>query len=390
MTNSTTGNFSFWLGKIHVVGVSGEAARKGFLENRFLSFNEASPLVGHGPEFVPPLHRIYHPVSHNGRSWFQLRLLEMQKSEQLAKRLPGVARDARTTFEGMARNPSGVTNPSNACYNLVVKQGCRVVCTDEISDDPKSLKSLIGYLSLLMHTGSLYRHTLPWLPSIPHLKRHYGRHGLSSIVTPVVNKRMRGGSPRADDSLQLLIDTGDGKDMIIHFLIGTLFFATANAGYMAGALLNVVAHHTVWQEKIYSEIKAIAKSHSTKKEAPLVEQLDSMPLEAWESLSPSLDLCFKEAARFWVAFPMARRNLSSNSIPIPGSKEVIPGNGFVAYNCTEVHFDEDLYPNPSSFEPERFLPGREEFKKQAYGCKHSMVLRLAPVPLIKPLFIFMT
>ncbi|KAA6409264.1 MAG: cytochrome P450 [Lasallia pustulata] len=34
MEKSETGNFSFWLGKNHVVGVPGEAARKMYMDNR--------------------------------------------------------------------------------------------------------------------------------------------------------------------------------------------------------------------------------------------------------------------------------------------------------------------------------------------------------------------
>ncbi|SLM38961.1 cytochrome p450 [Lasallia pustulata] len=101
-----------------------------------------------------------------------------------------------------------------------------------------------------------------------------------------------------------------------------LFIAGANAGVLSGAMLNIVAHHPDWQGKIYGKFKAAAEAHSTNKDAPLVEQLDSIPLESWDMSFPSIDLCYKEAIRMWVAFPMGRLNDTPNPIPIPGTDEV--------------------------------------------------------------------
>jgi cytochrome P450 len=382
MEKSKTGNFSFWLGKNHVVGVSGEAARKMYLDNRSLDLIKGITLIGHGPDFIAGratvVHDIWKPTLPNGRTFSQRRLLDLQKSEQLAKRLPRVTRDARAAFEAMAKNPSGVTNPAKACYRIVVTQGSRVVCTDEISDDPKLLESLLGYLPILQSTSSLHLLAFPWLSymSISYWKRRYGRYGVSSIVTPIVNRRMKKGAPRVDDALQTLIDNGDSKDYMINFFISMLFIAGANAGVLSGAMLNIVAHHPDWQEKIYGEIKAAAEAHSKNKDAPLVEQLDSIPLEAWESSFPSIALCYKEAVRMWVAFPMGRLNDTPNPIPIPGTDEVIPPGSFACYNTIDVHYNEELYPDPMKWDPERFREGREEFKRQTYGCEYSTLSRL--------------
>jgi cytochrome P450 len=133
-----------------------------------------------------------------------------------------------------------------------------------------------------------------------------------------------------------------------------------------------MAIHPEWQEKIYREIKAVGEAHSHNRDAPLVEKLASIPMEVWESTSsfPSLELVLKETIRMWTSFGVTRLNTSPNPIPIPGSDEVIPGNTFVIYNSTEVNFSEELYPNPTKFDPERFREGREEFKAQSYGCEY--------------------
>lgn len=131
-----------------------------------------------------------------------------------------------------------------------------------------------------------------------------------------------------------------------------------------------MAIHMDWQEKIYAEVKQAAETHSKRKHAALVEQLDTMPLSAWESSFPSLDLCMKEVVRIWLSISAARRNIDKDPTPIPGSNEVIPPMTFAIYHTTETHFSDKLYPDPTKFDPERYLKDREEFKQETYGCKY--------------------
>ncbi|KAF3763196.1 cytochrome P450 [Cryphonectria parasitica EP155] len=366
---SKTGHFSFWLGKNHVVAVSGEAARKWYLDDRRLCSVRGVQLIGHGPDIGPPFKDIHNAKTPAGSTYFQRRLLELQKTEQLTKRLPAVTRDAHTAFAGLARRPTNIINPAAECYRIVIQQSTRVFCADELSDDPSIVDTIFGYLMILRSTSSLHLMAVPWLrlTSLAYWKRVYGRWGLHSIVAPMIKQRMSPGASRANDAVQTLIDLGDSQEHIIDFSISGIFVAGANAGYLTGAMLNVCAHFQDWQEKMYQELKSVAASYAKNKDVPLVEQLDSIPLAAWEESFPAMDMCYKEAIRLWVAFPMGRFNVSPNAIPIPGSSEVLPSGSFASYNTMDVHYNEKLYPNPKKFDPERFMEGREEFKKETYG-----------------------
>ena len=311
----------------------------------------------------------------NGRLFAHRRILDLQKSEQLTKRLARVTKDSRDAFQAISNDPSGVASPAEACFRLVVRQYSRVVAADEISDDPKILERLVYYMHILQTTSSVHLLAVPWLSyfSVAYWRRRYGRWGFSNIVTPIVNKRMVKSAFRVDDALQLFIDNGDSKNYIIDFLISMLFIAGANATVLSGAMLNIIAHHPEWQEKIYYEIKATAATHSTKQDASLVDQLDSMPLSAWESLSQSFDLCLKETIRMWAAFPVSRRNITRYPVNIAGTDEIIPPGGYSAYHSSDVHYNKMLYPDPMRWDPERFCEGREEFKNEDYGCKYCRI-----------------
>ncbi|KFZ03777.1 hypothetical protein V502_10672 [Pseudogymnoascus sp. VKM F-4520 (FW-2644)] len=300
VAKSKNGHFSFWIGKNHIVGISGEAARKMHLDSHGLGPIGGIMLIGHGPDEIDGKSSVIPPIwtttMANSRLFAHRIILDLQKSEQLTKRLSRVTKHSRDAFEEMATDLSGVINPNKACFRIVVKQYSRVVGTDEISDDPKILERFLYYMNILQTTSSVHLLAFPSLSyfSVAYWRRRYGRWGFSKIVTPIVNKRMMKGAFRVDDALQIFIDNGDSKNYIIDFLITMLFIAGANAGVVSGAMLNIIAHPPDWQEKIYCEIKATAAAHSMNKDASLVDQLDSMPLSAWESLSRSLDLCLKE------------------------------------------------------------------------------------------------
>jgi sterol 14-demethylase len=346
-----------------------------YLDDRSLHLIKGITLIGHGPDFIDGrstvIHDIWKSTGSSGRTYAQRRLLDLQRNDQLTKRLPRVTGDARKAFQALSDAPSNVINPSKICYRVVVQQGARIVGSDTIADDPKLMEPLLKYMPILQFTSSLHLLAFPWLSyfSASYWKRKYGRWGVTNIVKPIVDKRMAPGAPPVDDALQTLINAGDSKDYITNFMISMLFIAGANSGVISGSMLNIVAHHPDWQEKIYQEIKASASKYAKNQNASLVDQLDSLPLEGWEKMSASIDLCYTEAIRMWVAFPMGRFNDTDKAIPIPDTEEVIPPGSFACYNTGDVHYSEKLYPNPMKWEPERWQEGREEFKQEAYGCE---------------------
>ena len=382
MSQSKTGNFSFWLGKNLVVGVSGEAARKMYLENHYMDHIKGVVLIGHGPDYIEGTstiqHGIWMPVLANGRSWAQRRLLELQKTAELTKRLPNVTRDCRVTFESVMKPPyNGIVNPARLCFALVATQATRLVGSDLLVDDPETKAQLLQNLFLLQITSTCHLLSFPWLSYFTpkYWKRIRGREGLRKLVTPIVEERLKINGPRYEDALQHFVDQGDSKEYIIQFLISMIFISQANGGVIAGAMLYSIAHHPYWQDRIYNEIKTTANARARDKNASLVQQLDSFTPSDWENMSSGIDHCYKECIRMWVAFPMGRVNEGEQDIQIPGTKEIIPAGGLACYNTIDVHYNEKLYPKALSWDPARFGEGREEMKQEEHGCKSHRPFR---------------
>lgn len=370
---SDTGNFSFWLGRRHVVGITGAAARKVFFDTPSLDFVSGAIILPFGIHFWPPIHDIFKPGFAKGvnNTYFLRRLADSMTSKQLNKYFPRMLKETRDGYDYLLRNnPKRVIKPTEI-WRTVFRQNCRLVFSDEVVDNA-DLAAVCGTsVDNLLHTFSHYNVPFPWLPSPSYIKRRLARYRLLKVTTAVVDKRIASESPSVDDPLQTAIENGDKREHMIEYFTSVMFISTTNAHAIAGQILNIMAIHTDWQEKIYQEIVAAADVHSKDKTAPLVDRLGAIPLEAWENSFPSFELCLTETIRMWTSFGVTRLNTSPDTIPIPGSDEVVPGNTFVIYNSTEVNFSEKLYPNPTKFDPERFTEGREEFKQEPYGCQCS-------------------
>ncbi|KAE8556026.1 hypothetical protein EYB25_000725 [Talaromyces marneffei] len=365
---SKTGHFSFWVGKKHVVGVSGEAGRKAFLEGPGLDFVQGSGLRGVGLRKLTPIPEIFKPNFHNGRSYFLRRLIDMQKSEVLRNHLARLTSDTRKIFQSaLAKDTTGVTNPAITCARIVYTHDMLLFCCQEIADDTKIFEELFEMYNTMQAASSFKAVFFPWIPSTDTRKRAERLKYLQDLFDPVVERRMRGITPRQEDGLQFMIDSGDKKANIADFFVSIIFIAPTNSRILMGQMLHNMASHQEWQEKVHAEIKAAAKAHAKNPNAPLVEQLDSLPLDVWETSFPTLDICFKEAIRMWVVFSMMRKNIGSTPIELPGSNEVIPAGSYAIYNTAEIHLNPELYPEPTKYKPERWLPGNDYYKKVTYG-----------------------
>lgn len=77
-----------------------------------------------------------------------------------------------------------------------------------------------------------------------------------------------------------------------------------------------------------------------------------------------LELALRETLRLTVNSAALRRNLAED---LNVCDKKLPLGSFVTYSFSDAHLNPEIYTNPRQFDPGRFLPGREEDKKQAYG-----------------------
>ena len=113
------------------------------------------------------------------------------------------------------------------------------------------------------------------------------------------------------------------------------------------------------------------------------KKLSAIPLSAWEEELPFTELVIRETIRLSLSLGIPRRNVQ-RKVAIDGV--TIEQGDFVMYFAAQVHLNPDIYPNPMTFDPERYALGREEDKKEGlaylgwgagefFGFSYSNVMR---------------
>jgi sterol 14-demethylase len=362
---SKTGNFSFHAGPNTIVALTGEEGRKLFFESRELGFTEGyAVLFGVAPptEKYDDKERAEEDISNH----FNRRMAALLKNDQFRRKLSTLTSDTQEAVDAIKSDPSGRTNPFESIYRLVFRLTMRIVGAHEIADNPQLLEETLHLFEYIEGSTTATSIVLPKLPSPAVLKRTYAGARLYFIVENIVKKRAAS-DEKHDDALQYLLDQGDRTHKIIEFIVGALFAGLLNSGINAAWVLCYLATSPEWRGKTRDELRTVAARYARDPTAPLRYQLDDIPLEAWESEFPVVDLCLKDSIRLNLLGTAFRKNISGRAIPTGKGMEIIPPEAVVTYAVADTHQDPSIYPNPEVWDPARYLPGREEDKKVSHG-----------------------
>lgn len=125
--------------------------------------------------------------------------------------------DVQTSFNTLAQDPKGITDPFQSIYLLVYKLTMRIVGCDEIADDPALLATTLSLFETVEASATATAVLFPWFPSPAIIKRTVAGTRLYLIFKSVIDKRVKSGR-RGDDPLQFLLDQGDSVSSIIEVL----------------------------------------------------------------------------------------------------------------------------------------------------------------------------
>ncbi len=190
---------------------------------------------------------------------------------------------------------------------------------------------------------------------IPGLRWHTGMKGkreLRNFFFGLVPQRRTG---QGTDMLTYMCQetTEDGshfsdEDIVQH--AGFLLFAAHDT--TTSALTHMILHtarHPEWQERLRAESQALGK--------PVLDYDDIDRMEG-------LELVFREALRLHPSVQiMTRRTI--RECEIGGYR--VPANTMLFLSPTFSHTMPEYWSNPQQFDPERFLPPREEHKNHSFG-----------------------
>ena len=129
----------------------------------------------------------------------------------------------------------------------------------------------------------------------------------------------------------------------------------------AAWILCYLGNSPVWRARALQEIEDIAAKYSLDTSIPLIDQLSSIPVEAWELEFKILDACLRDSIRLQLLGTAFRRNVSGKELQL--GDEIIPNGAFVTYHLGDTHQDPTLFPDPEQWDPSRHLDEDAAYRK---------------------------
>ncbi|KAF3771184.1 cytochrome P450 [Cryphonectria parasitica EP155] len=379
VSKSPSGNFSTYMGKFQVVGVSGPEARQSFFDSKDLSMNEGySTLFTASPDVGGVRDQKELAESHG--AWMVRNMTKVVSRETLLKCLPFLVSDATSAYERLllqqqdnddddksAKGKKSIIDPAVVNYDLVYQLTMRTVGAVEIANDPALSAKTLKLFEEVERNASTMRIIFPWLPTLGWLRQMYAGARLYGIFDSIAKARKAEGR-REEDTMQVFLDADTDMVKLTTFIVGSLFAGQVNTGVNAGWIIIYLATNREWYQRVQAEVDASLQRHRTSPSQTPQEILATLSLEDWETEFPLIDLSLRESIRLSTVGVMFRRNIGAGDLPISKkSGEVVPRGAFAIYAVDDVHMNPDVYSAPEKFDPGRYLPGRAEDKKTTHA-----------------------
>ncbi|KAF7968863.1 hypothetical protein HWV62_29186 [Athelia sp. TMB] len=333
--------FQFRVLQHTVVAVSGEAGRKVFHDDKHLDFTQGYQILLGGPENM---------------TWFNKHVALLFNSRRLSDVIPSLLEDINANMSRTMPGSEGTIDPFKNVYDLVVQMTIRMVSCRAISNDPAAVAEMWTYFDTIEKGATPLALLVPWLPTPATRNKEKATTALFMFLSKYIEERRN--SEPSSDAFDVLIAQGLDTQAIVGAGI-------TNTSVNSCWILIYLAAHPEWKAKATAEIQAMLSRHAPSSKDPLHERLGAIPLKAWETELPALELCIQETLRLTATGAALRRN-TYGDLPVAG-KIVKRGWFMVHIRKQPLILLADIYTSPMDFDPDRYSPGREEDKKVPYA-----------------------
>ncbi|KAJ7739687.1 cytochrome P450 [Mycena maculata] len=341
--------FRFRVLQHHVVAISGEEGRKVFFSEKSFNPEEGYKILG-GPAPRPRDINISSVEESNGP--FIRHVLNLFRKDRMMDIIPHLMEDINRRMDDWGKN--GEMNPFKEMHALVFQMTVRMGTCPELANNEQATNRLSELFLLHEQAASPISLMLPWLPGFSS-KKAAATKALFDFLSPYVDLRRRS-SVQSSDSIDMLIADGYDDPTVIAYTLGIIFAGVINTGMSVCWTIVHLADNPEWKEKVTLEVKSLLLNHGSSSDL-IHRRFSIVPLNVWEEQMPVLDAVIKEIIRLTVSGAALRRNIGGDILI---AQKTIRGGDFLAYSLGDTHFDDQIYSEPLSFNPARFLQGRED------------------------------
>ncbi|EFN54386.1 hypothetical protein CHLNCDRAFT_56217 [Chlorella variabilis] len=252
----------------------------------------------------------------------------------------------------------GVVDFMQAFSDLIILTASRTLLGREIRESMfKEVADLYHDLDDGMRPISVL---FPYLPTEFHRRRDVAREALRGIFKKVIKAR-RDSGVKEDDILQVLIDSryrnvysgrATTDDEIAGLLIALLFAGQHTSSVTSSWTGYRMLSNPKWFAAAQEEQRRVVREHGDKLDMDVLNGMDTLHLNIQEALrmNPPLIMVMRLAKE---SFPVTTSQ---------GRTYVVPKGHIVAASPTFSHRLPHVFKQPDEYQPDRFLPPREEDK----------------------------
>ncbi|OQD95630.1 hypothetical protein PENSOL_c019G05787 [Penicillium solitum] len=345
--------------------LSGDEGRQVFFKEKGLClYDTFSIMMGSGAAQFDP-HQVGGVVK---------RMASIQRPDNLQKLIPLILSECRRKMDawGSERVLDPCSSLHEVAFHLVM-----CIASFDIANDPvlsARLKSLVDTVDSITNPYSTW---VPWLPGPALFQKFFASVQLYWIVQGAIHTRKRSGIKR-DDMLQQMINEGDGTIRIFGCMLGLSLAGARATGTIVTWLIMHLSSNPTWSSDVQEEIKTFISTH-TSSSSPLsgnalIQALSEIPLTAWESQTPNLDLCIRETLRTSQPYTAVRKNTGPD---LTIGAYVIPSGSLVVYPFSDTALNPKYYSEPTRWDPSRVLEKETPFIGWGAGTHACKGQRLA-------------
>ncbi|KAH9833322.1 cytochrome P450 [Rhodofomes roseus] len=357
--------YRFKLLRNTVVVASGAPGRRDFFTSRSLDLGAGFKVLS---GIIPTLPGVTTDLEPGKIATIHKRLASLQNSANLEQLIPRILEDVRQVIDGWG--PSGTISPFDEIPKVSFQTNLRCLAPSELADDPVVAARLRTLYDTLESSTTPASVLFPWFPTPSVVRKIISTKRIYDTISAAVDARIRGHVLPQDDPLQPMLDNRDDRAVIIGFIMGLLVAGARSTGTTASWFITFLASHPTWKDKAMTEIRGLLASHSDTHGTPHIPSttgtdpspaalslaslsgaLSSIPLNAWETQTPTLDAIIRETLRLAQPHTALRQNTSPSPVLLAG--KAVPPGAFAVYPFADVHLSAELYPDPWRFDPAR-------------------------------------
>ncbi|KAI0558076.1 cytochrome P450 family 51-CYP51G1 [Gracilaria domingensis] len=241
--------------------------------------------------------------------------------------------------------------------NLIILTGSRCIMGREVREN------LFGEVSHLIHDLDQGMQPISvlanWLPIKAHRVRDRARKKMGELFEPIIRAR-RSGQNREDDMLQWLIEAKykNGKPFTENEIVGILVAGLFGAQHTSSATSTWIGMHLLRDEAMVLRVKE-------EQEQVLSATGGKLNYEALTKMN-LLHSCMKETLRMHPPLIFLMRKVLEPR-PALGGRYIVPEGDYVVASPSVAGMLPDVFAEPNKWDPDRFLPPREEDKIAPYS-----------------------